>query len=150
VDGEVLKMLEKRLAFLPFDITILEGAENPKEGYDPERKRFNANPFMDIVKNQPGDRVLGVTEVDLYSENLNFIFGKAQIMGKAAVISLHQLKGNKELYHMRAFKEAVHELGHTMGLDHCKKKSCVMHFSDTIADTDFKNPEYCRLCMKKL
>ena len=71
-------------------------------------------------------------------------------MGKAAVISLHQLRGKKELYHMRAFKEAVHELGHTMGLDHCKKKSCVMHLSDTLADTDFKNAEYCRLCLKKL
>jgi archaemetzincin len=96
-----------------------------------------------------------VTEVDLYSKgrnnrDLNFVFGQAQILGKAAVISLYRLKGEKEVYHLRALKEAVHELGHTMGLRHCHDKICVMHFSDSLDDTDFKEAAFCETCLGKL
>lgn len=150
VEREVLGMLERRLAFFPFNITVLDNAEVPKEGYDTYRNQFRASPFLDIAGEQSGDRVLGVTEVDLYSGSLNFVFGQAQILGKAAVISLFRLRGAKEAFHLRAFKEAVHELGHTMGLGHCENESCVMHFSNTLADTDFKNAEFCKTCMGKM
>jgi archaemetzincin len=35
--------------------------------------------------------------------------------------------------------EAVHELGHAFGLTHCEKSRCVMHFSNSLQDTDFKH-----------
>jgi archaemetzincin len=117
--------------------------------------QFKADPFLDLVEKQPGNRVLGVTEVDLYSKgsnnrDLNFVFGQAQILGRAAVISLYRLRGEEDVFHLRALKEAVHELGHTMGLRHCDNKICVMRFSDSLADTDFKNAEFCESCKGKL
>ena len=155
VDREVLEMLKRKLAFLPFKITILDKVAVPKEEYNRDRGQFRADPFLDLVEEHPGDRVLGVTEVDLYSKgrnnrNLNFVFGQAQILGKAAVISLYQLRGEREVYHQRALKEAVHELGHTMGLRHCADKTCVMHFSDSLADTDLKEAAFCETCLGKL
>jgi archaemetzincin len=36
-------------------------------------------------------------------------------------------------------EEAVHELGHIFRLSHCEKRGCVMHFSNSLNDTDFKN-----------
>lgn len=155
VDREVLEMLKKKLAFLPMEITLMDGVPVIKEAYVRSKGQFKADPFLDLVGEQPGDRVLGVTEVDLYSKgrnnrDLSFVFGQAQILGKAAVISLYRLRGEKEVYHQRVLKEAVHELGHTMGLRHCADKICVMHFSDSLADTDFKERAFCEICQGKL
>ncbi|HIC98260.1 MAG TPA: matrixin family metalloprotease, partial [Pyrodictiaceae archaeon] len=45
------------------------------------------------------------------------------------------LPADKELFKLRALKEAMHEIGHVLGLLHCTDKRCVMHFSNSIIDT---------------
>lgn len=60
------------------------------------------------------------------------------------------MKPNPELFKLRALKEALHELGHTFGLMHCPNSYCVMHFSNSIVDTDMKKAEYCFNCRFKL
>jgi len=50
----------------------------------------------------------------------------------------------------RALKEAVHELGHLLGLPHCDNPRCIMFFSNTLADTDRKGPGFCPACRGKL
>ncbi len=98
-------------------------------------------------------RVLGVVDADIFVPELNFVFGEAACPGKAALISLWRLKPefygeapNVELFVERARKEAVHELGHTFGLGHCSRSSCVMHFSNSIFDTDKKQSLFCDQC----
>jgi archaemetzincin len=103
------------------------------------------------------ERVLAVVDVDLYATGLNFIFGQADTVAGTAVISLYQLRQeyygmlpNEKLFWDRAVKEAVHELGHTFSLDHCQNEKCVMHFSNSLADTDWKQAAFCSLCRPKL
>ena len=106
----------------------------------------------------PGDEViLGVTGVDLAAPGLNFVFGLADPRNRTAVISLARLypefygqPRDPRLFTARAVTEAVHELGHLMGLGHCPDQACVMFFSNSLADTDMKGPGVCRLCREKL
>ena len=105
--------------------------------------------------NRKDEKLLGVTDLDLYVPNMNFIFGEANLPGSAAIISTHGLRnttphGGKRLFPERLIKEAVHELGHTIGLVHCETQSCVMHFSNSLADTDRKDQDYCERCLRKL
>ncbi|PYQ44358.1 MAG: hypothetical protein DMF77_07340 [Acidobacteria bacterium] len=50
----------------------------------------------------------------------------------------------------RVAVEAVHELGHTWGLDHCRDPTCVMWFSNTLAETDRKTSTFCPLHRRRL
>ncbi|WP_081825254.1 matrixin family metalloprotease [Persephonella sp. IF05-L8] len=50
----------------------------------------------------------------------------------------------------RITKEAVHEIGHTLGLGHCPDPECVMHFSNSIVDTDRKSYFFCSVCYQKV
>jgi archaemetzincin len=99
------------------------------------------------------ERTLGVTEQDLFIPELNFVFGMADPDGGVAIISLTRLRPefygqapNEDLLLERAVKEALHELGHTFGLQHCDNPDCVMHFSQTIKDTDKKRAWFCGGC----
>ena len=132
----------------------------PQYAYNARRRQYHSSPILDeISKSVPADatRVLGVTELDLYVPELNFIFGQAQMPGRRAVISLARLSQefwglpeDRKLLMSRAIKEAVHELGHTFGLEHCPDPGCVMHFSNSLADTDKKGPNFCPRCTKLL
>ena len=73
--------------------------------------------------------------------------------GKVAAIYLPRLRQefygpekNEQLFLQRVVKEAVHELGHAFGFDHCPMHQCVMHFSNSISDTDAKAKDFCQNC----
>jgi archaemetzincin len=99
------------------------------------------------------ERVLGVIDADCYAPGLNFILGQASIGGRDAFIALPRLRQSfyglpedQALFRERALKEAVHELGHTYGLQHCPNLRCVMHFSNSLRDTDAKQAKWCSRC----
>jgi len=101
--------------------------------------------------------LLGVADVDLYAPSLNFVFGQADPNGLVAVISTARLRpsfygmqDDDRVLLVRAGKEAVHELGHLFRLRHCVNPRCVMFFSNSLADTDLKEDEFCDRCKRSL
>lgn len=96
-------------------------------------------------------KIIGVISEDIYEEGYNFLFGSAELNGKYSIISIYRLYDeNESLFKKRVVKEAIHELGHTFGLNHCDNKICVMNFSLSINDVDKKDKHFCKLCENKL
>ncbi|MEM1511835.1 MAG: archaemetzincin family Zn-dependent metalloprotease [Candidatus Jordarchaeales archaeon] len=125
--------------------------------YNHQRGQYNAEEILNELKRRKGFRVLGVTQVDLYVPSLNFVFGLAEYGGNAALISTNRLRPefygephDEKKFFERMIKEAVHELGHTFFLKHCPRSYCVMHFSNSIYETDAKKKEFCHVCKREL
>jgi len=139
-------------------ITLIEKeVPIPREAFNPLRRQYHSTRVLwyisRTVKKEANDKILGITSFDLYVPWLNFVFGEAQCPGRVAIISLHRLSPefyghppNKDLFTERTTKEAIHELGHTLGLTHCENPKCVMAFSNSILDTDYKNSTFCSKC----
>jgi len=160
VDKALLEFLKNHLnKTFNRDVQIGLDMGMPHYALDRKRGQYAAdtiiNSIMDKKEYTDGERILGVFDGDLYAEGLNFIFGEAG--AKAAVIGLARLRQefyglpeDKPLFKRRASIEAVHELGHTYGLGHCKNQKCVMFFSNSLADTDRKKPDFCCACAERL
>jgi len=159
VDLEILMSLCKRLEDIFGETTCkIEAALPPMhQAYDDARQQYNSSKTLvaldRLSEDIDADRILGVAEFDLFVPRLNFVFGEAQCPGKVALISLFRLKPqfyrldhDDELFMQRITKEAMHELGHTVGYGHCSNPDCIMFFSNSIADTDRKSARFCERC----
>lgn len=158
IPEEVLDAITEELRYT-FNIIsdIEEPVGLPKKFYNIFRHQFLANDVLDFLSKRFKGKVLAVTDEDLYAENLNFVFGQAELPGNVAIISIHRLrpefyrqKPDKNLLKDRAVKEAVHEVGHMLGLRHCPNPKCVMSFSNIIFDVDRKSKNLCESCKLKL
>jgi archaemetzincin len=123
--------------------------------FDPVRDQYHSTPVLDeLVRNAPhrAFKVLAIAEVDLFIPILTHVYGEAQLGGKACIISTYRLKeslspiNSHEVYPSRVIKEAIHELGHTFNLRHCRDHACIMHYCRTVKDVDRKANQLCRYC----
>lgn len=133
---------------------------NPAMAFDPFRNQYNSSIILASILEQMGGnsgKVLGITGLDLFVPVLTFVFGEAQLDGTAALVStfrldetFYGLPSNQTLLQERLIKEAVHELGHTFGLVHCRNFDCVMHASTSAEEIDIKGKGLCGRCRKRL
>lgn len=148
IEKEILEHLKEKISET-FKVKILVTKQNPLPLCKKREMQLNASDFLPTISalanSKNADTALGITEEDLYVPELNFVFGLAS--QNSCIISLARLKNsNKKLFLKRASKEAIHEIGHLYGLEHCSNSRCVMHFSNCLADTDYKQEEFCVKC----
>jgi len=138
---------------------ISPALEIPLFAYNDARGQYDSKAILTHLLQNPYEttKVLGVTHVDLYVPILKYVFGLAQIEGPCALISLHRLApqfydkpSDWELFMSRIEKTALHELGHSFGLTHCKDRRCIMYSATRIEDTDHKKAKFCPNCFELL
>ncbi len=145
-------------------VKVLDKINIGNNFYNSSRNQYNANKILNFVISDLGlsdsrDIFLSVFNKDLYTSSLNFVFGLAGQYPRACIISVcrlnpefYECKETKDdknhLYFSRIKKEAIHEIGHTIGLEHCNNPNCVMYFSNTLEDTDNKEDKFCDNCKK--
>jgi len=136
---------------LGVDVSLLGRAEC-RAGFDPARGQWRADRVITggVERfSSPGRFCIGLTGMDLYMHQLNFVFGLALRPEGLAVVSWHRLGAERDVFVDRLAKEVIHEVGHLEGLDHCSNELCVMRFSNTLEETDRKGLDFCFACARK-
>jgi archaemetzincin len=128
--------------------------------FDPARAQYASIPVLEmLLRTCPGDGacLLAVTTRDLFIPVLTFVFGHAQLAGRAGIVSLARLRQefyglppDHDIYLARAAKEAVHETGHLFGLVHCTDRACAMSLSTGVLQIDSKTAHLCPLCAARV
>ncbi len=137
-------------------VRMLRGRERPADVVDAARQQASSTRILEwLAARGSGEagKVLAVTDVDLFIPALTFVFGEAQLGGRAAVVSTARLvppgstlAAGGPLVGARLAKEAVHELGHAFGLVHCERARCVMSRSASLVEVDAKGGGFCEAC----
>lgn len=108
---------------------------------------------LEATATEPGVVLIGVTDRDLATPLFTFVFGRARLGGKAAVVSIARLR--PEFYGLppdpgltvrRCVDEILHEVGHTLGLHHCRDHGCLMHFAADVTTADLRAARLCDDC----
>ena len=133
---------------------------DPEPAYDRLRGQVDCRllfPVLESLAEKTHHRVLGVADVDLFSAIFTFVFGESHLGGKVAMMSLHRLRpenyglpADTELLCRRSEREALHEVGHLLGLVHCRTSDCAMRFSGSVEEVDLKPSRFCSECSAQL
>ncbi|MGE5402340.1 MAG: archaemetzincin family Zn-dependent metalloprotease [Ignavibacteriales bacterium] len=137
-------------------VSVINLPLDAKTAFSKERGQYYSTQLIaDAIKLTPAydGKVLLLVDFDLYVPVFTYVFGEAQLNGKHSIVSICRLHEefysghtNDKLLSERTAKEVLHELGHNMGLIHCKNWDCVMHSSQGIEEIDIKGSFYCETC----
>ncbi len=165
-DGQETRQLEELRQFCSAFFALPTRLEKPlsldnlnvpsRAAHGNFQRQFDADAILaQLSPRLPADAAayLAVTNRDLWSDNLNFVFGLASYRQRVGVYSLarYRTKGapaNAEL--RRACQVLCHETGHMFGISHCVFYRCAMNGSNSLADADGAPLDFCPACERKL
>jgi archaemetzincin len=154
VDGELLEQVRKEIRkVFGYETNIRPLIDEKDLCLDPIRKQYHSTPILEtlaIISPPEAIKVLAITKLDLFIPILTHVYGEAQLGGKACILSTYRFAERRplgtEAFRSRLVKEAIHELGHTFNLRHCRDAACVMHYCRSLTEVDRKSNQFCRYC----
>lgn len=148
--------LKKQLAA---EFSVLDKMALPANAFYKPRQRYIADSllvFLSAINNGKAEKIIGLTTKDIATRKGDIenwgILGLGACPGEACIISTFRAGKNKIAYKdflHRITTLALHELGHTYGLQHCPDQSCLMKDAEGKMTLDNGNA-YCNKCRNYL
>ena len=152
---------------MPINVSLT--MENKKvqkmmEGYVEKKTRIDAPQILRALKRLEKEQKRGKGQNEkrkLRHRSLIITDKKITYKGKSilglsekngnSIVSTHMLQGgDTNLNEWDALKVMAHELGHGLGMGHCKTKGCLMTKIETKRDLDRQKLEFCNDCKKEI
>lgn len=156
VREDVVEVIAANLqAFFQIPTQVFLDQPLPDGAYNPHRAQYNCYPILESLRTLSPNhavKIIGVTDIDLFIPILTYVFGEAELGGRATVVSTYRLEKDDKpvlpncLYD-RAAKIAVHEMAHTFRLPHCREDGCIMNSFPVLSHIDDTPVHFCRYCV---
>ncbi len=150
-EANVKQVKQKIEQFYGIQTTVVK-ATIPESASAHFKGRYNANKILEYLQQQyPNKRVIALTSNDICT-NMNGqtcwgILGLSNLGKPYSVSSVHRIKSDKENL---LSKVAIHEVGHGLGLPHCKSANpCLMKDAAGKIATIKQQPlKFCKDCSR--
>lgn len=140
---------------------LLPPSPLPHSAWYSPRRRYRAERLIDALRpmlRPPATRILGVTEADISTTAHGVhdwgVLGLGDLGGLGCVISTFRCRmhaPDEARVHFRMVTTCVHEIGHTLGLEHCLDPACLMTDARGLVSTvDHSTGHLCARCRARL
>jgi archaemetzincin len=147
----------------PIRVIVEKRLPLPANTESSQKGRYRSERLLDWIAGldlPAGGKVLGITDVDIVATkggNPTWgVLGLGAIDGRMCVISTFRMKRKKgggtvtdDVVTERLWKTAVHEVGHTIGIEHCPVDGCLMHDGRGTVFTTDEEHDFCPRCAER-
>jgi archaemetzincin len=152
-------------------VHVLERSVLPKEAFiNVKSPRYRADKIISMVRAEKPDSldyIVSLTDKDISTTKRDDlgrvkrpeskysdwgIFGLGYRPGPSCIVSTYRLKDSDQRKFIERLKKvATHELGHNLGLEHCKSELCVMRDAvETMKTIDRVSSKLCEQCSERI
>ncbi|MBI3857886.1 MAG: hypothetical protein HY293_19585 [Planctomycetes bacterium] len=157
--GKTYKEMLERMriyaeAFFGVPAKVLEPIPMVEFAFEAKRSQYHSTLIIESLADLvPKDALvyIGITDKDLYSDGLNYVFGEASLNWRCGVYSLVRYKTSDEtLFTRRSLNLLAHESGHILSIEHCVTYACVMQGANSLSEDDRHPMHLCPIDLKKV
>lgn len=162
-DPEVVRVIAARIeTTLRVSVIVAPKEPLPAEAWYPDRKRWRADRILDHLAARPfaAARVAAITDQPISTTKGPIrdwgIAGLGELPGRQCVFSTFLYRAlwrrDRATYLRYVGDLALHEIGHTLGLDHCPDSGCLMADAkgNALRSAAQSRGHYCPRCARRL